>query len=350
MELTQSPARQPSRVYIDVTSACPLRCFHCCTDSGASRVDELCLVEIKGLIDQVHGMGVEKLVLSGGEPLLRTDLFEMLAYARKKSLNVTLLTNGLLIDEPAARFLAELKIRVKISVDGVTAQTHDFLRGSGMFERTLRVLSLLQSAGVQRLCLHFTVHRKNCSELPGLPGLLASIGVRNLVIGVIKPSGRAAANESLLIPPSMVPYVRQKMEAVAASDAITLENFTDRGWEGFGCPAICNKLGITATGQVTTCVFFGRKLLGGNIREHSLATLWKQHLVRGNVFMANEQCARCPNLPTSGGGCRARALYYHGDVNAPDPYCCALYEKKLFLEKQRTLLETALRYPEHAFS
>ncbi len=345
-----SQDRKPSRIYVDVTNACPLRCLHCCTESGASLEDELSLVEVKALIDQIHGIGVEKLVLSGGEPLMRTDLFEMLAYARKKSINVTLLTNGLLIDEPAARLLAELKIRVKISLDGVTSQTHDFLRGRGTFERTLRVLLLLLSAGVQRLCLHFTVHRKNCSELPGLPGLLASIGVRNLVIGVIKPSGRAAAHESLLIPPPMVPYIRQKVEAVARSDAINLENFTDRGWEGFGCPATCNKLGITATGRVTTCVFFGRELLGGNIREYSLATLWKQHLERGNVFMANDQCARCPNLPASGGGCRARALYYYGDRNAPDPYCCALYEKKLFLEKQRTLLETALRHPEHAFS
>jgi MoaA/NifB/PqqE/SkfB family radical SAM enzyme len=67
-------------------------------------------------------MGVENLVVSGGEPLMREDLFEMLAYARRKKLNVTLLTNGLLIDERAARLLAELHIRVKISLDGATAR------------------------------------------------------------------------------------------------------------------------------------------------------------------------------------------------------------------------------------
>jgi radical SAM protein with 4Fe4S-binding SPASM domain len=165
--------------------------------------------------------------------------------------------------------------------------------------------------------------------------LLASIKVRNLVIGVIKPSGRAAANQSLLITPPMVPYVRRKMETVAASEAIIFENFTDRGWQGFGCPATCNKLGITATGRLTTCVFFGGELLEGSIREHSLASLWREHLARADMFVANQQCARCPNLSASGGGCRARALYYNGDVNSTDPYCCALYKKKLFLERHR---------------
>lgn len=350
MELFPSPERKPSRIYIDVTNACPLRCLHCCAQSGAPSENELSLVEIKDLIDQVHEMGVENLVLSGGEPLMRADLFEALAYARKKGLNVTLLTNGVLIDEPRAKVLAELRIRVKISLDGATAETHDLLRARRTFKRTLRVVSLLQSARVPELRLHFTVHRKNGAELPGLPALLTPIGVRSLVIGVIKPSGRAMTNKSLLIPPSMVPYIRQKVGAVAKSDGVTLQNFTDRGWEGFGCPATCNKFGITATGRITTCVFFGRKLLGGSIREHSLSTLWKEHLAQGNVFVANQQCARCPNLPASGGGCRARALYYHGDVNATDPYCCALYEKKLFLEKQRPLLESALRDPQDAFS
>ncbi len=350
MHLFRSPDRKPSRIYVDVTNACPLRCLHCCTESGSSSEDELSLVEVKDLIDQVHGMGVENLVLSGGEPMMRSDLFEMLAYARKKRLNVTLLTSGLLIDEPAARLLAELKIRVKISLDGVTARTHNFLRGSGTFERTLRASSLLQSARVQELCLHFTVHRKNCTELPRLPAFLASIGVRNLVIGVIKPSGRAKVNNSLLIPPSMVPFIQQKIEAVAQSGAITFQNFTDRGWKGFGCPATCNKFGITATGRITTCVFFGRELLGGNIREHGLATLWKEHIGRENVFVANNQCAQCANLPISRGGCRARALHYHGDVNATDPYCCALQGKKLFIEKQRPLLEAALRDRERGFS
>lgn len=350
MHLFLSPDRKPSRIYIDVTNACPLRCLHCCTESGSSREGELSLVEIKGLIDQVHEMRVDNLVLSGGEPMMRTDLFEMLVYARKKRLNVTVLTSGLLVDKPAARLLAELKIRVKISLDGVTAQTHNFLRGSGTFERTLRVLSLLQSAHVQTLCLHYTVHRKNCTELPRLPAFLASIGVRNLVIGVIKPSGRAKSNNSLLIPPSMVPYIQQKIEAVAQSGVITFQTFTDRGWKGFGCPATCNKFGITATGRVTTCAFFGRELLGGSIREHSLVTLWKEHISQENVFVANNHCAQCANLPTSRGGCRARALHYHGDVNATDPYCCALQGKKLFLDKQRPLLEAALRDRKGAFS
>jgi radical SAM protein with 4Fe4S-binding SPASM domain len=224
---------------------------------------------------------------------------------------------------------------VKISLDGVTPETHDFLRGRGTFDKTLEVLSLLRSAGAEGLVVHYTVQRKNCVELLKLPGLLATLGVRNVVVGIIKPSGRAKVNDALLIPPSMIPYIRQKIDALADY--------------GFGCPATCNKFGITATGRVTTCAFFGQELLGGSIREYPLATLWERHITGNDIFVANEQCAHCPSLPNTGGGCRARSLYYHQDLNGVDPYCCALYQKKLFLEKHRLLLQNALQNRENAF-
>jgi radical SAM protein with 4Fe4S-binding SPASM domain len=248
-----------------------------------------------------------------------------------------------LIDAHSARWLAALRVRVKISLDGVTAETHDFLRGSGTFAKTLEALSWLRAAGAEGLTVHYTVHRKNCAELPRLPAFLSTLGVRTVVVGLIKPSGRATVNDELLIPPSMVPYVRQKIEALAHNDAIILQRFSDRGWEGFGCPATCNKFGITATGRVTTCAFFGQELLGESIRNYALATLWEQHIMQDSIFVANEHCAHCPNLEASGGGCRARAWYYSGDLNGIDPECCALYQKKLFLDKHRTLLRKAVQ-------
>lgn len=335
--------RIPSRVYIDVTNQCQLRCLHCYASSGAKWDNELTLAEIKKTVDQVYEMGVKNVTFSGGEPLMRAELPEILEYACKKGLDTTLLTNGLLINEEWAKLFAQLNIRVKMSLDGATAETHDYLRGKGSFEKLKKAIFHLLQAQVDDIALHFTIHRKNVKEILLLPELLQQLGVRNLVVGTIKPSGRAEVNSELLLPPAMIPYVQQKVSLLSLSEYINIQQFSEKGWDGFGCPATCNKLGITASGDATVCVFLGPDFLGNNIRDYSLAELWEQHLAQEDFFVANDECARCPVVSDTGGGCRARALYYHHDINGTDPHCCALYEQTLFLEKYNLELKRELQ-------
>ena len=337
------PKIKPSRIYIDITNQCQLRCLHCYASSGAKRDGELTLAEIKNLIDQVCEMRVKNVSFSGGEPLMRAELPEILEYARKKDLNTALLTNGLLINEEWAKLFAKLNIRVKMSLDGATAKTHDYLRGKGSFEKLKKAISHLRQAKVDDIALHFTIHRKNVKEILLLPELLHQLGVRNLVVGTIKPSGRAAINSELLLPPAMMPYIQQKVSLLSLSEYVNIQQFSEKGWDGFGCPATCNKLGITATGNATVCVFLGPDFIGNSIRDYSLAELWEQHLAQEDFFVANDKCAKCPIVSDTGGGCRARALYYHQDVNATDPHCCALYEQSLFLEKYNLGLRRELQ-------
>ena len=341
---------RPSRVYLDVTNRCQLNCRHCCSASGQAFSDELSVDELLSVVRQVRAMDVKNLVLSGGEPLVKPELARVLEFAVFNNLNVTILTNGLLIDDEWAQRLARWGVRVKISLDGAVAATHDYLRGPNTFERTCAVLKRLVAAGAKDVAVHFTVHRKNLHELNALPPLLASLGIRNVVIGTIKPSGRARLNEALLIPPSMVPYVQQRVSALKRRAEVTVQHLSDKGWEGFGCPAVCNKLGITANGRLTTCAFFGKEMLGESIRDYSLAELWQRHLSRGSMFNANDNCRACPSLSRCGGGCRARALYYYGDINATDPYCCAFHEKKTLVDDNRALLQAAMNDPFKAFA
>ncbi|MDQ7821282.1 MAG: radical SAM protein [Candidatus Eremiobacteraeota bacterium] len=338
-----STCRLPSRLYLDVTNACPLRCLHCCSSSGEPFARELTGEELLGIVDQCHAMGVKNLVISGGEPMLREDLMDILARAGALGLGVTLLTSGVLMTEEAAACLARQGVRVKISLDGVKASSHDSLRGNGAFRAALKALELLQSSGLKALSVHFTVHRGNFTEMTELPGLLSRLAVRNIVVGTIKPSGRAAAHGELLIPPAMIPYLKQKIRDLSDHGGLHLENFTDRGWDGFGCPAKCSKFGINAYGKATTCAFFSTEFLGGSVRESSLMELWEQYQARSGMFVPSKQCASCPALADSGGGCRARAYYYSGDINGPDPHCCALYEKMRFIEAHRPLVLEAAR-------
>ncbi len=295
--------------------------------------------EIFRLIDEAAALGIRNIVFSGGEPLLRKSTAAFLEHAADRGLKTTLLTNGLLIDSDMASFLVNLDVHIKISLDGTSAAIHDRFRGAGTFEKTLNVLRMIAELESANLTVHYTVNRLNLQELPELPGLLKNLGVPNMVVGTIKPSGRAAINQELLIPPAMIPYVNQLVTRVVDSGSISLVQFTDRGWGEFGCPAVCSKLGITARGYMTTCAFFGSDMLGGNIRDLSLSELWTKSNSGESCFEINETCQACKNLERCAGGCRARAAYYYNDKNAPDPYSCALYKKKDFVTKNELLFQ-----------
>lgn len=325
------PPMKPSRVYLDVTNRCQLSCRHCCTSSGVPDADELTAAELLAVVDRVRGMGVPNLVISGGEPLLRPELPELLAHAVRSGLRVTVLTNGLSIDEHWAHRLAGWGVRVKISLDGATAATHDELRGTGTFVGVLASLRRLVAAGASDLAVHFTFHRKNLAELPEVPALLRSIGVRNLVIGTIKPSGRALANEELLIAPQMAPYVQQRVAALKGAEGIELQHLSDRGWEGFGCPAVCNKLGITATGRLTTCAFFGPEMLvpgpgagRKGARRIDERSLLRTRLKQNPVFSGLPEAIRDRIADQAGFKTFARGAVIARELSSPDRFVLLL--------------------------
>jgi radical SAM protein with 4Fe4S-binding SPASM domain len=316
--------RIPNRLYLDVTTSCNQRCLHCSIEAGTEKPDRLSIDELCDLLNQAEAMGIRKTVFSGGEPLSRRGIFQVFAHARDLGMDVTILSNGSLIDESMVRFFRDRQIHIKVSIDGARSATHDYLRGDGAFERLLQVFELLRQIPEEGKSVHYTLHRKNIGELSEVPEVLAAHGISNLMIGTIKPSGRAALNRELLIPPEMIPYVRRLIKRVATDRRITLNQFTSKGWEGFGCPAVCDKFGIAADGRATTCVFLGEDFAGKSVRETSLRQLWEDYINAGEPFEANSQCADCQWLPATGGGCRARALYFAGNINAPDPYCCAM--------------------------
>jgi radical SAM protein with 4Fe4S-binding SPASM domain len=325
--------RIPNRLYIDLTTRCNQRCRHCSIAAGRETSALLQDGEIAGLLSEAAGMGITRIVFSGGEPMLRPGLRELVEHAAGLGQSVTILTNGTLLDAPAARLLARYGVSVKISLDGATAATHDALRGRGAFAGAMRGFRTLQLLPPELRSAHFTVHRRNVIELPCVPAVLERAGVRNLVVSTVKPAGRAAINRELLIPPAMIPYVYRRIELLKRDPRVEIREFSSKGWTGFGCPAVCDKFGIAADGSATTCVFLGNDYLGGNVREEPLAALWRRYLSGEPAFAANPTCAACPWLPVTGGGCRARALHFTGDINGPDPYCCAMREHRERLDR-----------------
>src|SRR5690606_32152250 len=156
-----------------------LRCVHCYTDSEARKYpDELTTQEALAVLDDLAAFKVPAVLFSGGEPLVRPDIYELAAYARGLGLHVVLSTNGTLIDEAAARRLAELRFAyVGISLDSAIPAVHDEFRGmTGAFERTMRGFRHCVAAG-QKVGLRLTLTRHTAQNLDALFDLIEREGI-----------------------------------------------------------------------------------------------------------------------------------------------------------------------------
>ena len=137
----------PKEVIVSVTSRCNLRCRMC--DIWKSKKKELTTEIWKRFIDDISAVGVKTIVFSGGEPLLRQDIFELIAYSREKKLNVCLTSNGTLIDNDIADKLLSSGIGVvNISLEG-PSEVHNYLRGGGSFEKAVAALEKLRQRGIE---------------------------------------------------------------------------------------------------------------------------------------------------------------------------------------------------------
>jgi radical SAM protein with 4Fe4S-binding SPASM domain len=182
---------KPRLVFWEVTKGCNLRCRHCrATATDASSPEDLTTAEALGVIDQIADYANPILVLSGGEPLYRKDIFELAAHASGRGLRVALATNGTLVDEAVARRVRESGIRrVSISLDGSCAATHDRFRGiPGAFDQAIAGFCRLQAEGVG-VQINMTIARHNAAELPAVLDMVRELGADALHTFLLVPVG-----------------------------------------------------------------------------------------------------------------------------------------------------------------
>ncbi len=191
--------RKPIVVW-NITRACNLQCVHCYNDSGPGRpCNDISTAEAKAVIDDLAGFGVPSILFSGGEPLLRPDLFELIAYAVGKGVRTVISTNGTLIDADKAGQIKRLGVSyVGISLDGIGPINDKFRGVSGAFERAVRGIRNCQAAGV-RVGLRLTLTQRNAQDIDGLFDFFEAQGVERACFYHLVPSGRgrAIANDDL---------------------------------------------------------------------------------------------------------------------------------------------------------
>jgi heme b synthase len=339
-------------VFWETTTACNLKCIHCRRQEAAEKAcaEELTTAEGLALIDQIAEFARPIIILSGGEPLLREDLFRLAIRAKSKGLRVALATNGTIVDGRLAWRILDAGIdRVSVSLDGARAKTHDEFRGvPGAHQRAVEALSVLHSLGVDTQ-VNFTVARFNVAEVPEVYDLALALGVRALHYFMLVPvgCGLAIADREMLSPAEYETWLEwlssreRKGEIelkatcaphyfrVSRQDGKAKAREVDRkdaGGGGMhqatrGCLAGVGVAFVSHRGEVFPCGYL--PLSAGNLREKGLREIWEGSELFSklrNPDSLQGKCGIC-NYRVICGGCRARAYGATGDMLGPEPYC-----------------------------
>ena len=339
----------PRIISWNTTLKCNLRCSHCYINAkNDPDKSELNQYEGKMLIDQISDLGKSILVLSGGEPLLRNDIFELARYGVQKGLIVTMGTNGTLLDDEAAKKLYEVGIRkVAISIDSSTSDVHDELRGvNGAWNKALDGVRacLRNGVGVQ---FNVTMTKQNHSDLDNILLLAKNLCVRSTHLFFLVPTGRGkdlkditpADYEGLLRKMLSYPQNELEIKPTCAPQFMRIAkelNVNTNRW-GRGCIAGISYCRILPNGSVTPCPYLPTEV--GNIRKTPLQEIWmKSEVLKAlrNFENLKGKCGICEYQDICG-GCRARAYGLTsycsgatakseeqtnaGDIFASDPWC-----------------------------
>ena len=330
-----SPEPPPLRMIAwELTQACNLACRHCRAAAvDEPGPDELSTDECLALIDHVATFATPTLILTGGEPLLRPDLFTIAAHATDRGLRAVAAVNGTLLDEPAARRLLDAGIRrISISIDGKDAAQHDGLRGvAGALDGALGGVAAARRAALP-FQVNTTVTTENAADLPAIHRLAIDLGAVAHHIFLLVPTGRAAQQQGLELDARRYEQVLNWLAERQAAAAIEIRAtcaphyyriLRQRGipTRARGCLAGQSFCFISHKGDVQPCGYLD--LVVGNVRHTPLRTIWSEApLFRQFRDPAAYQgkCGRCDYQPVCG-GCRARAYAATGNPLGPEPLC-----------------------------
>lgn len=334
-------------VQCHLTERCNLRCTHC-YQAGAS-AEELSLDEFRELLEEISDMlqvwskayqltFSSSLNITGGEPLLRQDLFEILTEAEKQGFAVYLLTNGTLVDADKAAHLAAAGVRgVQVSIEG-PEEIHDAIRGEGSFAAACRGVTHLVAAGLT-VTLNATLSALNADRFRDMITLCSSLGAQRLGFSRLVPSGRGANLIDQMIDPERLRALYSAIFSATGSDIeivtgdpVASQMRANGGDDDYGavatggCAAGISGLTILPDGTVVPCRRLPIPL--GNVRKDSLRTIWANSEVLDQLRDRSRykgKCGVCRRWSHCR-GCRAIAYFSslargRADLLADDPQC-----------------------------
>ena len=333
----------------EVTQKCNLRCVHCrCSSDMASSAGDFTTEEGKKLLKDIADFSKPVVVLSGGEPLLRGDIFDLASYGTSLGLRMCMATNGTMVTDEICHKMRESDIKmVSLSLDGSSAAIHDdFRQCPGAFDGVVRAAETLRKNG-RKFLINSSFTKRNQADIPEVLRLAKSLGAAAWYMFMIVPTGRGEeilnelisgedyeeilewhyrqekTEDEILMRPTCAPHYYRIVPQKAKAEGVTFQrrslSFSTGG--GKGCIAAQSICLIDCFGNVKPCSYFPR--VAGNVKDTPFGEIWEKSELFNELrdFGSYKgKCGECEYLNVCG-GCRARADAVYGDYMAEEPFC-----------------------------
>lgn len=346
--------RTPKSADIDITDRCNLRCRYCYFFTSPADVEDLPVAEWLTFFEELNRCALTEVCLAGGEPFIREDLPEILAGIVRNRMRFNILSNGTLITDGIAEYIASTRRcnYVQVSIDGSIPITHDSFRGQGSFAQAVEGIRRLQRHKVP-VAVRVTIHRRNVHDLEAIAALLLEeIGLPSFTTNSAGYMGLCQKNteqvqltteERYLAMNTLLRLIRKygnRINAAAGPLAEAQgwlemerarregrESLPDRGYLT-ACGCTFSKIAVRADGAIVPCNMLSHIELG-RINRDSLADIWQNHPAlwkireRRTIPLSRfDFCRGCPYINFCTGNCPALAYNTLGEVDHPSPDAC----------------------------
>lgn len=347
---------EPRWIAWEITRRCNLNCVHCRSSSELEVRDhpDFTIEEAYRVIDDIASYAKPVIVLSGGEPLLRKDVFDIARYGTEKGLRMCLATNGTLVTDEICERIKSSGIRiVSLSLDGASEEIHDdFRKQEGAFAGTINAAKLFKKQGIEFI-INSSFTRRNQEDISRVYELAKELGATAWYMFMIVPTGRGEeimdeliskedyeevldwhyqmekGEKDMLVRPTCAPHyyrvVLQKSKGEGEKFERRSLKFSTGGAKG--CIAGQLIALIDVDGNVLPCSYFPK--YAGNVREQSFKEIWEDSELfqdLRNFKKYKGKCGTCEFINVCG-GCRARAYSVYGDYLEEEPFCGYLPRK-----------------------
>mgnify|MGYP004702813499 CR=1 FL=1 len=339
----------PKWIAWESTQRCNLTCVHCrCSSDMQSSEGDFTTAEAFKLIDDICEVSTPVMVLSGGEPLLRKDIFEIAKYGTSKGLRMCMATNGTLITDAVCAQMKEADIKmVSLSLDGSSAAIHDDFRSCpGAFDGVVRAAETLKRNGIKFL-INSSFTKRNQQDIGATFKVAKGLGATAWYMFMIVPTGRGEeimnelisaedyeeilawhyqqekGEDDILMRPTCAPHYYRIVPQMAKAEGVDFQrrSLTFSTGGGKGCIAAQTICLIDCFGNLKPCSYFHSSV--GNVKQIPFRELWYSSEVFNDLRDNKKykgKCGECEFINVCG-GCRARADAVYGDYMAEEPFC-----------------------------
>lgn len=265
----------------EITRKCNLNCQHCITDCGLSQKDELTTDEALQAVEVMANLGCKSLMITGGEPLVHTNLISILEKCQKLDIDVQFLTNGIVLNQNLVKQLVGIVEAVSVSLDGSRSEINDLVRGSGSFQKATSAIQLLTE--YMPVYVYSTVSKANIGDIENIIEYSQSLGAVGVHFSEIKLAGRAAANFKMF---GLSKEQKRSLRLFVKKITRDSENISE------DCDADFSALYMASNGMVYRCTEIAlnhQKFALGNIRNYDLY----KRIIKIRENLANKPNPKC---------------------------------------------------------